>query len=626
MKKTPTPVVTRQQKSAPAVSSPRFTPEFPSSWLENPRLSLTSPETDALLGELMSITEAVRTVVETATQRPGLPNAGSVGFMLSLFTSAMKNLVSLKTLCRAAESVSPASSAAADFRQRVVDCEKALEGLAGLCADSSSLSLVIHTQPDAETLAYRTFLAHQKAAQSQSPLRAKILPTVSGLYRHAMSTMRLSLTTSTRQTLTVSYSQAVQILKSATDPVLRKSAFQATNAWCAERSTQFADILNLTLATNLDRLSPTETLSTHLSHALTNERISRRTYEALFTALESSLPSLQETVLRRARALGEAKLHASLLLAPGIDGITKTKAGSPTAHELPLSTYQGAVSTLKAAYAPLDTGFSRFVEVLESEHWIDAEHHSGKVGGTWCENFPTMNRVVIFANFSQGLAGALQLAHPLAVGYLFYSINLAQTHACRLPYSVLEVAGQLGVLLLMRYAKRTQAGENASTLTWGLLSQLTNRLLLLPMRHQLMKALIERRQKGDLRTEEINAATRDTWQAWFGDTVENLDQYLWAMKPHFFRVDRLFYDWQYTFGFLLAQRLLQHWMALPEEDRASALQRFFVESTAMPFEPLVARHLEENIDTVSFWHRAIAEVLQSVDIPCVPIVPTGQKR
>ena len=89
---------------------------------------------------------------------------------------------------------------------------------------------------------------------------------------------------------------------------------------------------------------------------------------------------------------------------------------------LAFQTYRDAVSSLVEAYKPFDPMFGNFLTTLEAEHWIDAEHHSGKIGGTWCENFPASGsvvgnslaqheqsgRVVVFANFSQGAAGALR--------------------------------------------------------------------------------------------------------------------------------------------------------------------------------------------------------------------------
>ena len=127
--------------------------------------------------------------------------------------------------------------------------------------------------------------------------------------------MRLSVYNNRKETVTVSYSQAVQILKSSTDAALRKSTFQAFNAWCAARSTQLADILNLTLATNLDRLDLEQPVDTLFTRALGKERISRNTYEALFAGLDAALPKIQEVLKERAKLRGEKQLHASMLLA-----------------------------------------------------------------------------------------------------------------------------------------------------------------------------------------------------------------------------------------------------------------------------------------------------------------------
>ena len=591
-------------------------PAFPSSWQKNPKLSLTSPETEALIGELESVSDLLEHLTcKTVKDMDGASlNVGALGVVLNLFTTAMRDLVSLKTLCRAKESMNPQSSVAAAFRGHLVSIERNLETLASQLLSVEAVVTTLRSLPEMDYRVLNTFALNASERSKASPLRQRISPTISSLHRHTMSAMRLSVYNSRKEAVTVSYSQAVQILKSSTDATLRKSTFQAFNAWCAARSTQLTDILNLTLATNLDRLDLEQPVDTLFTRAFGKERISRNTYEALFAGLDATLPKIQNVLKERAKQRGEKQLHASMLLATEPDPqITEDIAVKKL---LAFHTYRDAVSTLIEAYQPFDPMFGQFLATLEAEHWIDAEHHSGKIGGTWCENFPASTplsgtnpaerdqsgRVVIFANFSKGAAGALQLSHPLAVGYLFHVVS-AKTNAFRLPYSVLEMAGELGNTFLLHHLQKQVNGQNS--LSWLFTRQITSRLLLLPMRHQLMREFITKRYHGELVPEEINAMTRTVWQHWLGDAVESVDQYHWAMKPHFFRIDRLFYDWQYTFGFLLSGIIVSALEKLPEEERASKLRNIFLDSATLSFESLFAKHLGESIDTVAFWKKAI---------------------
>lgn len=596
---------------------------FPSSWQRNPKLSLTSSETEALFGELESVADLLKHLVgKTLKELKDTPlNAGTLGVVLNLFTTAMRDLISLKTLCRAKESMSPQSSVAATFRCHLASIERGLEALASQLYSVEDVVKALKALPEMDYRALSTCALNASERSKTSPLRQRIAPTISSLHRHTMSAMRLSVYNNRKETVTVSYSQAVQILKSSTDAALRKSTFQAFNAWCAARSTQLADILNLTLATNLDRLDLEQPVDTLFTRALGKERISRNTYEALFAGLDAALPKIQEVLKERAKLRGEKQLHASMLLATQAD--PQITEETSVKKLLAFQTYRDAVSSLVEAYKPFDPMFGNFLTTLEAEHWIDAEHHSGKIGGTWCENFPASGsvvgntlaqheqsgRVVVFANFSQGAAGALQLSHPLAVGYLFHVVS-AKTNAFRLPYSVLEMAGELGNTFLLRHLQKQV--NDPSALSWLFTRQITSRLLLLPMRHQLMREFIAKRYQGELVPEEINTLTRTVWQHWLGDAVESVDQYHWAMKPHFFRIDRLFYDWQYTFGFLLSGIIVSALEALPEEKRTQKLRDIFLDSTALSFESLFAKHLGEAIDTVAFWKKA-------VDIALAPI-------
>lgn len=85
-------------------------------------------------------------------------------------------------------------------------------------------------------------------------------------------------------------------------------------------------------------------------------------------------------------------------------------------------------------------------------------------------------------------------------------------------------------------------------------------LIEIPFRFRLAEEVFEARKNGYLSVEYINKLTRKCWSDCYGDTVEGVDQYMWARKPHFYNVynaDSPHHDFQYTVGFLSANMMLK---------------------------------------------------------------------
>ncbi|MBP3438361.1 MAG: hypothetical protein J6K46_03345 [Sutterella sp.] len=120
---------------------------------------------------------------------------------------------------------------------------------------------------------------------------------------------------------------------------------------------------------------------------------------------------------------------------------------------------------------------------------------------------------------------------------------------------------------------------------WQIRRRAANQLLTLLVRHRLMRELLNARRQHALSVPEINHLSREAWLHFFGDSADGFDQYVWASKPHFFRLHVFFYDWQYTFGYLVSQML------------------------ARTFEHDGATKAGADITSDAFWDDAVCEAL-----------------
>ncbi len=547
-----------------------------SSWLGNAWLTWNSKELTALRQEFdaycVSI-EALSNVSETESAKKVLRD---------LVEAALVRLVSIKTAMRAHESMNPQSSGLISVRTEIG--KKA--------AFLTSLWRRLTQAESGESFAS----CASGEASCDSSLASDLIPTLSSIHRHIFSAFLIQAHNQYGQAQQLSYSQTLQILKSSDDSALRKSAWLASNVWCSQNRLLFMDLLNLTLAVKANSRCSPESL---MQRAFREESIQPQTYLSMFQALEDAKVDARQSVTLRAKAQHQAKLPAFELFSVVPSQASRQDFGN----------YESTLRQITQSYAELDSDFVKFIDDIQKNQWVDARLHSKKVGGTWCENYPATKQVVIFANFSSGLAAAVQLAHPFAVGYLHYLHNHHGSFRPSTPYSVLETAAEVGMEQLLKFYAH-QRSVDEKELLWYQLRSLSNKLLWLPMRHHLMKELLNHRINGPLGIAEISKCVKECWQHWFGDSVDGIDPYYWALKPHFFRTDVLYYDWQYTMGFLLGKKIVATLFESSPLQRGPLLQKFFVSLSRQSIETAAKDIFEWDLESVDFWHEAIAESLE----------------
>ena len=82
-------------------------------------------------------------------------------------------------------------------------------------------------------------------------------------------------------------------------------------------------------------------------------------------------------------------------------------------------------------------------------------------------------------------------------------------------------------------------------------------LLDIPVRYEFEKAFYEERAKDPVSVSRLKQLMIDTQRRVLGDTLESggEDPYFWASKLHFYITGLTFYNFPYTFGYLLSRGL-----------------------------------------------------------------------
>jgi oligoendopeptidase F len=131
-------------------------------------------------------------------------------------------------------------------------------------------------------------------------------------------------------------------------------------------------------------------------------------------------------------------------------------------------------------------------------------------------------------------------------------------------------------------------------------------LLDIPVRYEFEKAFYEERKSGELGVSRLKELMMETQGRILGDVLEpgGEDPYFWASKLHFYITGITFYNFPYTFGFLLSRALY----AIFKKDGADFLRNYeeFLQLTGSDTaENVVRRTLGKNLEHPEFWSQAI---------------------
>jgi len=131
-------------------------------------------------------------------------------------------------------------------------------------------------------------------------------------------------------------------------------------------------------------------------------------------------------------------------------------------------------------------------------------------------------------------------------------------------------------------------------------------LMDIPVRFEFERAMYEERKSGELSVTQLKDLMAQTQRDVFGDVLleGGEDPYFWASKLHFYITGVSFYNFPYTFGFLLSRGLF----AAFKEEGPAFLPRYeeFLRLTGSDTaEGVAMRSIGEDLEKPDFWSRAI---------------------
>lgn len=389
------------------------------------------------------------------------------------------------------------------------------------------------------------------------------------------------------------------------DRSVRENNFHAANKSWAKIADTCADSLNHIAGTRLTRYRRLG-LADHLQAPLVYNRMQRETLDAMWSAISARKNMLVQYLDAKARLLGQEKLSWFDIAAPLSAGTlsTGTAAGNTGGAALPWNRGCQIVIDTFRGFSP-DLG--DFAEMSFSQKWIEASNRPGKRQGGFCTGFPNHQQSRIFMTYTDTPDSMSTLAHELGHAYHSWVLKDRPLELRRYPMNLAETASTFAEAVLgdERLAAADSDAAQLQILD-NLLSDSVAFLMNIHCRFLFENAFHEERAGGELTSDRLSELMLSAQQTAYAGALadDGWNPLFWASKLHFYISTLPFYNFPYTFGYLLSLGLY----ALKDEAGDEFPQRYreFLLATGCEMtEDAIRNSFGDDVTQTAFWDKSL---------------------
>jgi oligoendopeptidase F len=379
------------------------------------------------------------------------------------------------------------------------------------------------------------------------------------------------------------------------DREVRKAAFQGGNeAWRGIEDVT-ASALNAIAGTRLT-LNKHRGINHFLDVALFQASISRKTLDAMLEAIYSEIEVPKDILILKAQTMNREKIAWYDLGAP-MDLEFKKKLD-----------WQEAQNLVKNSFSASYPELGNFAGNAFDKKWVDWEQREGKRPGGFCTGSLLTKESRIFMTYNETIGDVLTLAHEAGHAFHSHVMRDIRPYSHFYPMTLAETASTFGEMILTEGILQNPSISDDEKIL--MLDTEINHgaiyLMDIPVRFEFEKAFYEERQKGEVSVSRLKELMTETQQRIFGDILEEggEDPYFWASKLHFYITGVTFYNFPYTFGYLLSRGLFAMFKS-EGKDFLPKYEEFLRLTGSDTAENVAKRSIGHDLESPEFWVQSI---------------------
>jgi len=380
----------------------------------------------------------------------------------------------------------------------------------------------------------------------------------------------------------------------------RLAVFSSLTEALEKEKTVFASVLNQigrlrNLKSNL--LQEKEVLS----QSLQANGISKNALLEMWNAIEGNLEKLSSVIAFHKRSKETFTWHDLMTLEEN------------NQVQIPFSI---AVENIYEALKDIDEELAQFAQHAIMNGWVDAEPRDNRPPSGFCAPFLSEGESRISLRYDETIDSVRISAHELGHAWHFYVMSNEQSTAFLddyLPMCMAESASIFFEMVLVDYLVKIAESEELrkSLLSWKIRNSF-NYVMAIRASFQFEQTFYEESQKGPLSADELERLSILSQKAAYGNSLTEYQPFVWMKYGQFYTASVPFYNYPYTFGYLLSLGLLE----IAKQDGSefhSKYKKFLCETGKRPVEELVKQYFHIDLADNEFWEKALLQINKDID-------------
>jgi oligoendopeptidase F len=350
-------------------------------------------------------------------------------------------------------------------------------------------------------------------------------------------------------------------------------------------------------------------LKSHLDAPLRANRMRQETLDAMWSAVTARKPMLLKYFAKKAELLGQKQLAWYDQSAP-----LPLRSQDGASDEL---SYDDACDTVIRTFREFSPDFGGFAEMAIRERWIEVENRPGKRQGGFCTGLPTKQQSRIFMTYTNSADSMSTLAHELGHAYHSHVLWPRPFFLQDYPMNLAETASTFAEAVLgeqqLQSAKTT---TDELKLLDNMLSDAVAFMMNIHARFIFENEFHTERLAGEVPAARLSELMQQAQQEAYLNALsdDGWNPRFWVSKLHFYISGLPFYNFPYTFGYLLSLGAF----ALAKNSSGTAgdfptrYRELLIATGCMTAEEAVQQTLGYDLTLPDFWNKSLDVIEQRV--------------
>lgn len=392
----------------------------------------------------------------------------------------------------------------------------------------------------------------------------------------------------------------VRNLAYSDDAEVRKSAYEAELAGYKGLESSLAYSLN-SIKGHVNTMVDLRGYKSPIHMTLEESRMSKETLDAMFSAIDDSLPKFRQFLQHKGKLLGHE------------NGLPFYDLFAPLVKSEKEYSIEFAQDMIKSSFATFSPDLHDMVETAFENDWIDYLPRANKRGGAFCSNQAVIKQSFVLSNFGHDLSGVVTLAHEL--GHAYHGYRIENHYLLNTDYvmPIAETASNFCELILSEAAMKTAERNEKIELLENMISDATQTIVDIYSRYLFEQSVFDNRKDQFLSAEKLVELMEDAQLKTYGEGLdkEYLHGYMWACKPHYYSSGTNFYNFPYAYGALFSKGLYAKYLE-EGESFVAKYDNMLTNTTVLSCEDIGAL-VDVDVTTKAFWKTSLNMMEDMID-------------